>query len=74
MLVLFIAIYYLQVVAGVKYYLTIELAETHCKKQLTGVDVNRTFCPQDVTEETEICDLHVVDQPWVPSRDLVASQ
>ncbi|XP_037786056.1 uncharacterized protein LOC119581949 isoform X1 [Penaeus monodon] len=63
-----------QVVAGVKYYLTIELAETHCKKQLTGVDVNRTFCPQDVTEETEICDLHVVDQPWVPSRDLVASQ
>lgn len=63
-----------QVVAGVKYYLTVELAETVCKKRLTGVDVNRTFCNQDLTEETKICDLHVVDQPWVPARDLVAAQ
>lgn len=63
-----------QVVAGVKYYLTLELAQTDCKKFLTGVDVNRTFCNQDLTEEIKICDLHVVDQPWVPARDLVASQ
>lgn len=63
-----------QVVAGVKYYLTVELAETECKKTVTGVDVNRTFCGQDFDEETKICDLHIVDQPWVPARDLVAAQ
>ncbi|XP_069942203.1 uncharacterized protein [Cherax quadricarinatus] len=63
-----------QVVAGLKYYLTVELAETDCKKTLTGVDVNRTFCMQDHDEETKICDLHVVDQPWIPARDLVAAQ
>ncbi|KAK7028035.1 hypothetical protein SK128_006390 [Halocaridina rubra] len=63
-----------QVVAGVKYYLTVELAQTDCKKTLTGIDVNRTFCNQDFTEDVKVCDLHVVDQPWVPARDLVASQ
>ncbi|XP_071547242.1 uncharacterized protein [Panulirus ornatus] len=63
-----------QVVNGVKYYLTLELAESDCRKTLTGVDVNRTFCTQDPTEDTKICDLHVVDQPWVPARDLVAAQ
>ncbi|XP_045600215.2 uncharacterized protein [Procambarus clarkii] len=63
-----------QVVAGLKYYLTVELAETDCKKTLTGVDVNRTFCRLDSNEETKICDLHVVDQPWIPARDLVAAQ
>ncbi|XP_042217810.1 uncharacterized protein LOC121863290 isoform X2 [Homarus americanus] len=63
-----------QVVAGLKYYLTIELAQTDCKKTLTGVDVNRTFCKQDLDEETKICDLQIVDQPWVPARDLVSAQ
>lgn len=60
-----------QVVAGIRYFLTVELAESLCKKTLTGVDVNRTFCGQDHTEETEICDLHVIDQPWIPARDLI---
>ncbi|XP_068226750.1 uncharacterized protein [Palaemon carinicauda] len=63
-----------QVVAGIKYYLTVELAETECKKTFTGVDVNRTFCSRDLSEDTKICDLHIVDQPWVPARDLVAAQ
>lgn len=60
-----------QVVAGIRYFLTVELAESLCKKTLTGVDVNRTFCGQDHTEETKICDLHVLDQPWIPTRDLI---
>ncbi|KAG0711296.1 Cystatin [Chionoecetes opilio] len=63
---------YSQVVAGVRYHLTMELAESLCKKVLTGADVNRTFCSQDPTEESKICDLHVIDQPWIPARDLLS--
>ncbi|CAL4075557.1 unnamed protein product [Meganyctiphanes norvegica] len=60
-----------QVVAGIKYYLTLEIAETTCSKLVTGVDVNRTFCNQDHTEETKICDIVVIEQSWIPTRDLV---
>lgn len=61
----------MQVVAGIRYFLTMELAESFCKKILTGADVNRTFCIQDPTEDTKICDVHVIDQPWIPARDLI---
>lgn len=64
----------MQVVAGIRYFLIVELAESLCKKVVTGVDVNRTFCSQDLTEETKICDLHVIDQPWVPARDLLSGR
>ncbi|KAK8381965.1 hypothetical protein O3P69_015165 [Scylla paramamosain] len=46
-----------QVVAGVRYYLSMEIAESLCKKTLTGVDVNRTFCDQDPNRRNKNIDL-----------------
>ncbi|XP_076055509.1 uncharacterized protein LOC143033843 [Oratosquilla oratoria] len=63
-----------QVVAGIKYLLTVEIVDTDCHKTNVGVDVNRTFCQQDPTDTSDICDLHVVEQSWVPSKDLVHFQ
>lgn len=54
--------------------LTVEMADTNCRKILTGVEVNRTFCHPDPTEETEICEFHILDQPWVPAKDLIKSR
>lgn len=65
---------YSQVTAGVRYYLTMELAESFCKKTLIGADVNRTFCHPDPTEDSKICDLHIIDQPWIPARDLISAR
>ncbi|KAB7506397.1 Cystatin [Armadillidium nasatum] len=63
-----------QVVNGIKYYLTLELGETDCKKPLSAFNMNRSLCNENFTEEPEICEVVVLEQPWQKSSELVSSK
>ncbi|RXG61060.1 Multicystatin [Armadillidium vulgare] len=63
-----------QVVNGIKYYLTLELGETDCKKPLSAFNMNRSLCNEDFTEEPDICEVVVLEQPWQKSSELVSSK
>lgn len=63
-----------QVVNGIKYFLTLELAETDCRKPLSAVNMNRTLCNQVLTEETDICEMSIVEKPWQKTLEMVSAR
>ena len=62
----------LQATAGTKYLLTVEVAETICRKGVPGV--TRAQCPAERGEENEICFFVVLHQPWLPSSHLLSAK
>ncbi|XP_032270602.1 cystatin-M [Halichoerus grypus] len=63
-----------QLVAGVKYYLTVEMGSTACRKNVaTGDRVDITTCPlaTGVQEEKLRCDFEILVVPWEHSSQLL---
>ncbi|XP_004627414.1 cystatin-M [Octodon degus] len=63
-----------QLVAGVKYYLTIDLESTACRKtRVSGDHVDLTTCPlaTGVEQERLRCDFEVLEVPWKNSTELL---
>ncbi|XP_008531315.1 cystatin-M [Equus asinus] len=60
-----------QLVAGVKYYLTLEMASTACRKNTMAGDL--TTCPLAVGEQQEKlrCDFEVLVVPWQNTSSLL---
>ncbi|XP_029770832.1 cystatin-M [Suricata suricatta] len=63
-----------QLVAGIKYYLTMEMGSTACRKSVaTGDGVDLTTCPlaTGVEEEKLRCDFEILVIPWENSSQLL---
>ncbi|XP_015974938.1 cystatin-M [Rousettus aegyptiacus] len=63
-----------QLVAGVKYYLTVEMGSTACRKNaVTGDHIDLTTCPLAAgTEEEKLhCDFEILVIPWQNSTRLL---
>ncbi|XP_015397422.2 cystatin-M [Panthera tigris] len=63
-----------QLVAGIKYYLTLEMGSTACRKNVaTGDGVDVTTCPlaTGVQEEKLLCDFEILVVPWQNSSQLL---
>ncbi|XP_062053741.1 cystatin-M [Lepus europaeus] len=63
-----------QLVAGIKYYLTMDLGSTACRKSMvTGDHVDLTTCPlaAGVEEENLRCDFEILVVPWQNSSRLL---
>ncbi|XP_004596900.2 cystatin-M isoform X1 [Ochotona princeps] len=63
-----------QLVAGIKYYLTLDLGSTACRKsKLAGDNVNLTTCPfaAGAEEERLRCDFEILVVPWQNSTKLL---
>ncbi|XP_040495380.1 cystatin-M isoform X3 [Ursus maritimus] len=63
-----------QLVAGVKYYLTVEMGSTACRKNMaTGDRVDITTCPlaTGAQEEKLRCDFEILVVPWENSSQLL---
>ncbi|XP_030891358.1 cystatin-M [Leptonychotes weddellii] len=63
-----------QLVAGIKYYLTVEMGSTACRKNVaTGDRVDITTCPlaTGVQEEKLRCDFEILVVPWENSSQLL---
>ncbi|VCX40502.1 unnamed protein product [Gulo gulo] len=63
-----------QLVAGIKYYLTVEMGSTACRKNMaTGDGVDIATCPfaTGVQEEKLRCDFEILVVPWQNSSQLL---
>ncbi|XP_008145261.1 cystatin-M [Eptesicus fuscus] len=63
-----------QLVAGVKYYLTVEMGSTACRKSgVTGDRMDLTTCPlaAGAQEEKLRCDFEILVVPWENSSSLL---
>ncbi|KAM5246947.1 cystatin-M [Ctenodactylus gundi] len=63
-----------QLVAGIKYYLTMELESTACRKtKLSGDHMDLTTCPlaTGVEQEKLRCDFEILEVPWKNSTELI---
>ncbi|XP_006101648.1 cystatin-M [Myotis yumanensis] len=63
-----------QLVAGIKYYLTVEMGSTACRKSsVTGDRMDLTTCPlaAGVQEEKLRCDFEILVVPWENSSSLL---
>ncbi|XP_005864528.1 PREDICTED: cystatin-M, partial [Myotis brandtii] len=63
-----------QLVAGIKYYLTVEMGSTACRKSsVTGDRMDLTTCPlaAGVQEEKLHCDFEILVVPWENSSSLL---
>ncbi|KAK1335573.1 hypothetical protein QTO34_003363 [Cnephaeus nilssonii] len=63
-----------QLVAGVKYYLTVEMGSTACRKSgVTGDRMDLTTCPLSAgaQEEKLRCDFEILVVPWENSSSLL---
>ncbi|KAM7084525.1 cystatin-M [Molossus nigricans] len=63
-----------QLVAGVKYFLTVEMGSTACRKNaVTGDRIDLTTCPLAAgTEEEKLrCDFEILVIPWENSSSLL---
>ncbi|KAM6160254.1 cystatin-M-like [Erethizon dorsatum] len=63
-----------QLVAGVKYYLTMDLESTACRKtRVSGDHVDLTTCPlaTGVEQEKLRCDFEILEVPWKNSTELL---
>uniref|UniRef100_A0A8C8R9Z3 Egg-white cystatin n=1 Tax=Pelusios castaneus TaxID=367368 RepID=A0A8C8R9Z3_9SAUR len=66
-----------QVVAGIKYYLTVQLATTQCRKNGAGfgnVDINTCpFLPASKQEKV-LCEFQVWSRPWLKDTQLLSQK
>ncbi|EHB13776.1 Cystatin-M [Heterocephalus glaber] len=63
-----------QLVAGVKYYLTMDLESTACRKtRVSGDHLDLTTCPlaTGVEQEKLRCDFEILEVPWKNSTELL---
>lgn len=63
-----------QMVAGIKYYLTVEMGSTACRKNaVTGDRMDLTTCPlaAGAQEEKLRCDFEILVVPWENSSSLL---
>ncbi|KAM5184634.1 cystatin-M isoform 2-T2 [Callospermophilus lateralis] len=63
-----------QLVAGIKYYLTVEMESTACRKtRVSGDHVDLTTCPlaTGVQQEKLRCDFEILEVPWKNSSQLL---
>ncbi|ELK24316.1 PREDICTED: cystatin-M [Myotis davidii] len=63
-----------QLVAGIKYYLTVEMGSTACRKSsVTGDRMDLTTCPlaAGAQEEKLRCDFEILVVPWENSSSLL---
>ncbi|KAJ6654162.1 hypothetical protein lerEdw1_007259 [Lerista edwardsae] len=64
-----------QVVAGLKYYLTVELVNTQCKKQggvgLTSKALDHCALPPENEQTKQICEFEVWSRPWLKDTQLL---
>ncbi|XP_003468305.1 cystatin-M [Cavia porcellus] len=63
-----------QLVAGIKYYLTMDLESTACRKtRVSGSHVDLTTCPlaTGVEQEKLRCDFEILEVPWKNSTELL---
>ncbi|KFO28384.1 Barrier-to-autointegration factor [Fukomys damarensis] len=63
-----------QLVAGVKYYLTMDLESTACRKtRVSGDHMDLTTCPlaTGVEQEKLRCDFEILEVPWKNSTELL---
>ncbi|MBZ3880971.1 Cystatin-M, partial [Sciurus carolinensis] len=61
-------------VAGIKYYLTVEMESTACRKTgVSGDHVDLTTCPlaTGVQQEKLRCDFEILEVPWKNSSQLL---
>ncbi|XP_053134096.1 cystatin-like [Hemicordylus capensis] len=66
-----------QVVAGIKYYLTVEVVNTTCAKnrgggRLTAVDIERCPLPPNAEQQKQICEFQVWSRPWLNDTQLTS--
>ncbi|XP_043829454.1 cystatin-M [Dromiciops gliroides] len=60
-----------QLVSGIKYYLTVELGSTECRKdETTGDGVNLAGCPFSTEQEKLKCHFEVLVVPWTKKTTL----
>ncbi|XP_057553407.1 cystatin-M-like [Hippopotamus amphibius kiboko] len=63
-----------QLVAGIKYYLTVEMGSTACRKSaVAGDHIDLTTCPLATEEQQEKlrCDFEILMVPWQNSSHLL---
>uniref|UniRef100_A0A2K6TFB7 Cystatin E/M n=1 Tax=Saimiri boliviensis boliviensis TaxID=39432 RepID=A0A2K6TFB7_SAIBB len=63
-----------QLVAGIKYFLTVEMGSTNCRKtRVTGDHLDLTTCPlaAGAQQEKLRCDFEVLVVPWQNSSQLL---
>nr|XP_031546777.1 cystatin-M [Vicugna pacos] len=63
-----------QLVAGVKYYLTVEMGSTACQKNaMAGDHIDLTICPlaAEAQQEKLRCDFEILMVPWQNSSRLL---
>ncbi|ELW65140.1 Cystatin-M, partial [Tupaia chinensis] len=62
-----------QLVAGIKYYLTMEMGSTACLKNRVPGNVDLTTCPlaAGMDEEKLHCDFEILFVPWKNSSQLL---
>uniref|UniRef100_A0A8D0GWS6 Cystatin domain-containing protein n=1 Tax=Sphenodon punctatus TaxID=8508 RepID=A0A8D0GWS6_SPHPU len=60
-----------QVVAGVKYYLTVLMAKTRCRKSRQDVDFKDCPLASSSKQEKLICEFQVWSRPWLNDTQLV---
>ncbi|MBV99917.1 Cystatin-M, partial [Eschrichtius robustus] len=63
-----------QLVAGIKYYLTVEMGSTACRKNaVAGDHIDLTTCPLagGVQQEKLRCDFEILMVPWQNSSQLL---
>ncbi|XP_034955082.2 cystatin [Zootoca vivipara] len=64
----------IQVVAGMKYYLTVELVNTLCDKKagsnLSAEDLQRCSLPLEGEQQKQICEFQVWSRPWLSDTHL----
>ncbi|XP_067400170.1 cystatin-POGU1-like [Emydura macquarii macquarii] len=64
-----------QVVAGMKYYLTVQLVTTQCQKNRAGLgNVDISTCPLPPTSEQQklLCEFQVWSRPWLNQTQLLS--
>ncbi|MBN3309270.1 CYT2 protein, partial [Amia calva] len=59
-----------QVVAGMKYYLEMEMGQTQCKK---GASADVQSCPLSSSDQTYLCHFEVLSVPWTQLTQLLKS-
>ncbi|XP_008119842.2 cystatin [Anolis carolinensis] len=64
-----------QVVAGIKYFLTVEMVSTMCEKKggsgLEKVDLDHCKMPPEGEQKKQVCNFQVWSRPWLQDTQLL---